>query len=79
MMNFNLDTNIKEHCDYVDRLLSRRYKEFKYELHAYFLEWALAEEELANPPIEMDSRPGEPGQWEFLCEHFQSVFETIRG
>ncbi|KAM1825024.1 hypothetical protein ACFX13_024562 [Malus domestica] len=31
--------------------------EFKYKLHAYFLEWASAEEALANPPIEMDSRP----------------------
>ncbi|KAM1728148.1 hypothetical protein ACFX12_018690 [Malus domestica] len=71
-VNFDLDTNIQEHYDYVDRLMSRRYKEFKYELHAYFLEWASAEEALANPPIEMESRPGEPGQWEFLCEHFQS-------
>ncbi|KAM1925400.1 hypothetical protein ACFX13_032680 [Malus domestica] len=71
-VKFDLDTNIKEHYDYVDRLMSRRYKEFKYELHAYPLEWASTEEALANPPIEMESRPGEPGQWEFLCEHFQS-------
>ncbi|CAN6571725.1 unnamed protein product [Malus baccata var. baccata] len=39
--------------------------EFKYELHAYFLEWALA-----NPPIEMDSRPGNLDNGSFYANIF---------
>ncbi|KAM7516127.1 hypothetical protein LguiA_005710 [Lonicera macranthoides] len=49
-------------------MMATWYKEFKYELHNYFLEFGSPKGALANPLIEMDARSR---QWEFICEHFQ--------
>lgn len=50
-------------------MMAIRFREFKFELHAYFMEFASIEEALAEPPREL---VGRPEQWEFLCQHFQS-------
>ena len=67
-VNFDIDTKISENDEYIDGLMASRYREFKFELHDYYLEFGSPDEALTNPPIEMDTRLG---QWELLCKHFQ--------
>lgn len=36
--------------------MADRYREFKCELHEYYLEFGSSDQALANPPLEMDTR-----------------------
>ncbi|KAF5728873.1 hypothetical protein HS088_TW21G01027 [Tripterygium wilfordii] len=54
--------------EYVGKLFSKIFREFKYELHTYFKDFDTKEEAKQNPPLEWYNRSIE--QWGTLCDHF---------
>ncbi|KAI5311151.1 hypothetical protein L3X38_045501 [Prunus dulcis] len=70
-LNYDIDLKNVDCGNYVNKIMARRFRDFKHELHKHFKFFPSAEEALANPPLEIVERDA-THEWLVLCTHFQS-------